>query len=59
MGDADCPVYHAVDTEVSHIEVADQTPVGHGNVICFSVFCGPDVNFAPVAGGAVYFTHHI
>ena len=37
---------------MSHIEVADQTPVGHGNVICFSVFCGPDVNFAaPSAPG--------
>jgi DNA polymerase-1 len=31
---------------VSHIEVADQTPVGHGNVICFSVFCGPDIYFS-------------
>lgn len=37
---ADRPVYHAIDTEVSHIDVAEQTPVGHGNVICFSVYCG-------------------
>ena len=30
VGDADRPVYHAVDTEVSHIDVSDQCPVGHG-----------------------------
>ena len=47
IGTADRPLYHACDTEVSHIEVSDQTPVGHGQVTCFSVFCGPDVNFAP------------
>jgi len=50
VGDADRPVYHAIDTEVSHIEVADQTPVGHGNVTCFSVYCGPDVDFSPNPG---------
>jgi hypothetical protein len=38
--------YHALDTEVSHINVKTQTPVGHGRVICLSIFCGPDVNFA-------------
>ena len=27
-GDPDRPVYHAIDTEVAHIEVSDQTPVG-------------------------------
>ena len=47
IGTADRPLYHACDTEVSHIKVSDQTPVGHGQVTCFSVFCGPDVNFAP------------
>ena len=45
VGDADRPVYHAVDTEVSHIDVSDQCPVGHGRVTCFSVYCGPDVDF--------------
>ena len=29
-GEPDRPIYHAIDTEVSHIDVADQTPVGHG-----------------------------
>jgi len=51
VGTADRPLYHACDTEVSHIEVADQTPVGHGRVTCFSIFCGPDVNFAPEGAG--------
>ena len=51
-GDADRPVYHAVDTEVADIDVSEQTPVGHGNVTCFSVYCGPDVNFAPSDGSA-------
>lgn len=46
-GTEDRPLYHACDTEVAYIDVSDQTPVGHGHVTCFSVFCGPDVNFAP------------
>ena len=46
-GTAKRPLYHACDTEVAYIDVSDQTPVGHGQVTCFSVFCGPDVNFAP------------
>jgi len=46
LGTDEEPRYHALDTEVSHIDVTCQTPVGHGNVICFSVFAGPDVNFA-------------
>jgi DNA polymerase-1 len=50
VGDADRPVYHAVDTEVAHIEIADQTPVGHGHVTCFSVYCGPDVDFSAAPG---------
>ena len=47
-GDADRPVYHAVDTEVSHIDVSEQCPVGHGRVTCFSVYCGPDVDRSQV-----------
>ena len=35
----------AVDTEVSHIEVTEQSPVGNGRVICASVFAGPDLDF--------------
>jgi DNA polymerase-1 len=50
VGDADRPVYHAVDTEVAHIDIADQTPVGHGHVTCFSVYCGPDVDFSAAPG---------
>ena len=50
VGDVDRPVYHAVDTEVSHIDVADQTPVGHGVVTCFSVYCGPEVDFSAAPG---------
>ena len=46
-GDADRSVYHAVDTEVSHIDVSEQCPVGHGRVTCFSVYCGPDVDWEP------------
>lgn len=50
-GDADRPVYHAVDTEVSHIDVSEQCPVGHGRVTCFSVYCGPDVDFGASQSG--------
>ncbi len=46
VGTEDRPMYHACDTEVAYIDVSDQTPVGHGVVTCFSVFIGPDVNFA-------------
>ena len=35
-GEPDRPIYHAIDTEVSHIDVADQTPVGHGQVAAAS-----------------------
>mmetsp|Transcript_24591 Transcript_24591/g.80380 ORF Transcript_24591/g.80380 Transcript_24591/m.80380 type:complete len:825 (-) Transcript_24591:45-2519(-) len=43
-GEAQCPIYHALDTEVV-IDVKKETPVGHGHLICFSVYCGPDVDF--------------
>ena len=36
--------YFACDTEVTDIEVKEQSPVGHGAIICFSVYAGPDVN---------------
>lgn len=43
----------ACDTEVANIEVKEQTPVGHGTVICFSVYAGPDADFNVTgAGGA-------
>ncbi|KAK3141378.1 hypothetical protein QOZ80_4BG0333170 [Eleusine coracana subsp. coracana] len=31
---------HACDTEVSNIDVKQETPVGHGDVICFSIYSG-------------------
>jgi len=34
-------VYHAIDTEVTDIDVSTETPVNHGRVTCVSVFCGP------------------
>ena len=39
-------VIFACDTEVSHIDLAKESPVGHGRVTCFSLYGGPDVNFA-------------
>lgn len=35
----------ACDTEVMGIDVAKQSPVCHGRVICFSIYAGPDVHF--------------
>lgn len=35
----------AVDTEVADIEVKEESPVGHGRVICFSVYCGQGTDF--------------
>ena len=55
LGTDEEPRYHALDTEVSHIDVTCQTPVGHGNVICFSVFAGPAVNFGETWGGEEIF----
>lgn len=36
----------ACDTEVMSIDVGSESPCGHGKVICFSIYCGPDANFA-------------
>ncbi|KAF8391518.1 hypothetical protein HHK36_023823 [Tetracentron sinense] len=36
---------HACDTEVSKIDVKQETPVNHGEVICFSIYSGPEVDF--------------
>jgi DNA polymerase-1 len=41
--------YHACDTETTGIDPKIQSPVGHGTVICASIYCGPDVDFG---GGA-------
>lgn len=37
------------DTEVMDIDVTSQSPCCHGKVICFSVYCGPDVDFSGAA----------
>jgi len=37
--------FHACDTEVAEIDLSSQGPVGNGEVICFSIFSGPDVDF--------------
>ncbi|CAE5959872.1 unnamed protein product [Arabidopsis arenosa] len=36
---------HSCDTEVSGIEVKEETPVDHGELICFSIYCGPEADF--------------
>ncbi|XP_058093524.1 DNA polymerase I B, chloroplastic/mitochondrial isoform X2 [Magnolia sinica] len=36
---------HACDTEVAKIDVKQETPVGHGEIICFSIYSGPQVDF--------------
>ncbi|PNT61954.1 hypothetical protein BRADI_5g23367v3 [Brachypodium distachyon] len=30
---------HACDTEVANIDVKQETPVGHGEITCFSIYC--------------------
>ncbi|KAF5478875.1 hypothetical protein F2P56_005401 [Juglans regia] len=36
---------HACDTEVAKIDVKQETPVDHGEIICFSIYSGPEVDF--------------
>ncbi|KAL9292100.1 DNA polymerase I B, chloroplastic/mitochondrial [Arabidopsis thaliana] len=36
---------HACDTEVSRIDVKTETPVDHGEMICFSIYCGSEADF--------------
>ncbi|CAH9078936.1 unnamed protein product [Cuscuta europaea] len=36
---------HACDTEASKIDVKNETPVGHGEIICFSIYSGPQADF--------------
>lgn len=36
---------HACDTEVAAIDVKQETPVDHGEVICFSIYSGHEVDF--------------
>lgn len=36
---------HAWDTETIDLEVKEESPVGKGKIMCFTGFCGPDVDF--------------
>lgn len=36
---------HACDTEVADIDVKTESPVGHGKIICFSIYCGSEASF--------------
>ncbi|PIN15369.1 DNA-directed DNA polymerase [Handroanthus impetiginosus] len=36
---------HACDTEVASIDVKEETPVDHGEIICFSIYSGPEADF--------------
>ncbi|KAK7276808.1 hypothetical protein RIF29_17954 [Crotalaria pallida] len=40
-----CHLIHACDTEVAKIEVKEETPVDHGEIICFSIYSGPEADF--------------
>jgi hypothetical protein len=37
--------FHAWDTETVEIDPKEQSPVGHGQIICMSCFVGPDIDF--------------
>ncbi|KAA8523705.1 hypothetical protein F0562_010128 [Nyssa sinensis] len=36
---------HACDTEVAKIDVKQETPIDHGEIICFSIYSGPEANY--------------
>ncbi|CAA0813954.1 DNA polymerase I B- chloroplastic/mitochondrial [Striga hermonthica] len=36
---------HACDTEVANIDAKEETPVDHGEIICFSIYSGPQADF--------------
>jgi DNA polymerase-1 len=38
-------LYHACDTEVVDLDLKVQSPVGNGRIICFSIYCGPELDF--------------
>jgi len=37
--------WHACDTECIDIDVKSESPIGHGKVICASIYCGPEHDF--------------
>jgi len=36
---------HAWDTETIGIDAKEESPVGKGQIICASCFCGPEIDF--------------
>ena len=46
--------YHACDTEVADIDLSAVGPVGHGKVICVSIYSGPTVDFGDGPGTALW-----
>lgn len=37
--------FHACDSETINLNLKKQGPVGHGTIICASIYCGPDIDF--------------
>ena len=46
--------WHAVDTEVVDVDLEAQSPVGHGRVICASLYSGPSVDYGAGPGSRVW-----
>lgn len=44
----------ACDTEVADIDVSSQSPVGNGQVICISIYGGPQIDFGKGPGGILW-----
>lgn len=38
-------VFHAIDTETTGLDIKKMGPVGNGQVLCASIYAGPDVDF--------------
>lgn len=38
-------LFPIIAAQVSEIDIKEETPIGHGEVICLSVYCGPEVSF--------------
>lgn len=34
-----------VAPQVADIDVTKETPVSHGKIVCFSIYCGPEMDF--------------
>lgn len=41
----DAPAAFLCIPQVAGINLTEETPVGHGRIVCFSVYCGPDADF--------------